>query len=164
MLCSLWCSLLILHQWTNCRPAEQRVCSKRVCVRVIRVKEWSILAHFPPLLRFSFYKHLLTYPPTNKNILFIKKFRVLFIFLLCGYSCVILRSTILFFLISGNVEEADVLAVYLRWGNSEVHLPSEISRLWNFKVGFVVVGLLSKVLVFLGKNKEKRCMFMCLFY
>ena len=27
-----------------------------------------------------------------------------------------------------------------------MHLPSEISRLWNFKGGGVVVGLLSKVL------------------
>ena len=34
-----------------------------------------------------------------------------------------------FFLILENVEEADVLAVYLRWGNNEVYLPSEISRL-----------------------------------
>ena len=59
------------------KPAEQRVRSKSVCTRVINVKEWSILGHFPPLLRFSFYKHSLTYPPTNKNILFIKKFRVL---------------------------------------------------------------------------------------
>ena len=69
------------------KPAEQRVCSKRVCIRVIRVKELSILAHFPPLLRFSFYKHLLTYPPTNNNILFIKKFRVLSFLALWLFLC-----------------------------------------------------------------------------